>query len=297
MRLPLRFFFALMFSFIAFEAMADPEAVLATVNDVPITQADLDFELTARKVPEDRREELTERYLNGLIDRELMRQFLTHRKAMPEPEQLREAIGRMRERLEVGGEDVDALFAKIGFTEDRLKRAVALPLAWQKQVRRMVTEKQIQSYFEQHRRQLDGTRLEVRHLFIGPRKKADDAQVSQTLADIRRQIIDGELTFAEAAKAHSTAPSAAAGGEIGWITYRGKLPKSVSDAAYELNEGEITSPVASPFGWHLVQVGTIEPGELSLEDARAEVVNQLADQLWANLVAQQKQTAEIVRAE
>jgi protein-export membrane protein SecD len=65
----------------------------------------------------------------------------------------------------------------------------------------------------------------------------------------------GELTpenFAEKAKAFSTDPTAATnGGDLGWFT-RETMIKEFSDAAFAMTKGEISQPVESPFGWHII---------------------------------------------
>ncbi|HEX6984748.1 MAG TPA: peptidylprolyl isomerase, partial [Planctomycetaceae bacterium] len=114
---------------------------------------------------------------------------------------------------------------------------------------------------------------------------------------IRRRIVSGETTFAEAAKAHSQAPTAVGGGDVGWIGPRGDLPSAVTRAAYALEPGAVSEVVLSPFGAHLVTVTEVEPGDLSLEDARPAILDELSEALWAETVAAERKIAKIVVAE
>lgn len=69
---------------------------------------------------------------------------------------------------------------------------------------------------------------------------------------LREEIINGK-DFAAVAAEYSNCPSGAAGGDLGFFG-KGMMVKPFEDAAFELEVGEISKPVQTQFGWHLIVV-------------------------------------------
>ncbi len=63
--------------------------------------------------------------------------------------------------------------------------------------------------------------------------------------------IKSGLSFAQAAKEYSLCPSGYNGGDLGYFG-RGMMVKPFEDAAFDLEVGEISKPVQTQFGWHLI---------------------------------------------
>ncbi len=59
--------------------------------------------------------------------------------------------------------------------------------------------------------------------------------------------------FAQAAEEASICPSGMSGGDLGFFS-RGMMVKSFEDAAFSLEKGELSQPVQTEFGWHLILV-------------------------------------------
>jgi peptidyl-prolyl cis-trans isomerase SurA len=93
----------------------------------------------------------------------------------------------------------------------------------------------------------------ARHILIKTTEILDDDIVQQKLVDIREEIIAGD-DFAAIAKAVSEDPgSAVEGGELGW-TGPGAFVPEFEQTMSELEFGEISQPIQSPFGWHIIEV-------------------------------------------
>lgn len=287
---------ALALSFVASLAQPADDHAVAEVNGRRLTGRDLRVYLALRGVPDSVSPAFRERAIKELVDRELIRRFLERHKTEADAEQLAVAVRSARERLAAGGKNPDEVLASLGVDEARLKAEIALPLAWHKLASRARTDKQIRDHFEKHRRRLDGTRLRVAQVFLKyePGESMKDApKTSSRLAAVREEIVSGKTAFAAAAKAHSQAPTAADGGEVGWIGPEGDLPAAAAAAAYALDEKAVSEVVLSPFGAHLLTVLETEPGDLSLEDARPTIVEELSQALWTETVAAERKTAKI----
>ena len=96
-----------------------------------------------------------------------------------------------------------------------------------------------------------------------------------------------------AALKHSTSPSAKSGGDIGFVRYQGDVPAPVAATAFTLRVGDLSEPIHSPVGMHLIQVVERKPGDLSLEDARPALLKELGQQLWIKTVADLRAKARI----
>lgn len=98
------------------------------------------------------------------------------------------------------------------------------------------------------------TEVNARHILLKTSPIMNDEQARNELLKLREEILSGKTSFEEAAKAHSEDPgSAMHGGELGW-----NLPSAYDpafrDALMKLQKGEISQPVHSSFGWHLIQL-------------------------------------------
>lgn len=98
--------------------------------------------------------------------------------------------------------------------------------------------------------QLEQTR--ARHILIKTSEVLSDADAESRLLGLRERVVNG-TDFAELAKANSADLSAAKGGDLGWVNPGDTVPE-FERAMNALQPGEVSPPVRSPFGWHLIQV-------------------------------------------
>jgi peptidyl-prolyl cis-trans isomerase SurA len=98
--------------------------------------------------------------------------------------------------------------------------------------------------------QLEQTR--ARHILIKTSEVLSDADAEARLLAIRERVVNG-ADFGELAKASSADLSAAKGGDLGWLNPGDTVPE-FERAMNALQAGEVSPPVRSPFGWHLIQV-------------------------------------------
>lgn len=100
------------------------------------------------------------------------------------------------------------------------------------------------------------TVLEVnaRHILLKTNSLLNDEQAKTKLLDMRKQILDKTATFAELAQANSDDPgSKDNGGELGWNMPE-RYDNAFKNALLGLKKGQISQPIKSAFGWHLIQL-------------------------------------------
>ena len=93
----------------------------------------------------------------------------------------------------------------------------------------------------------------VRHILLRVSDLTPEAEVRRRLADLRDRVLKGGQDFGQLARLHSVDGSATRGGDLGWL-YPGDTVPEFERAMNQLKPGEISEPVQSPFGWHLIQV-------------------------------------------
>jgi peptidyl-prolyl cis-trans isomerase D len=110
-----------------------------------------------------------------------------------------------------------------------------------------------------------------------------EEEAAQLAAEARRN----PGRFAELAKKHSQDPgSAANGGDLGFFG-RGMMVPAFEEAAFRMKEGEISAPVKSDFGWHVIRVSGVQPAKVRpLAEVRVELAAELARQQGARRFAE-----------
>ena len=105
---------------------------------------------------------------------------------------------------------------------------------------------------------------------------------------------DGKVDFALIAKEVSKDKgSAAAGGDLGYFTKEQMVPE-FAEAAFELDKGELSDPVKSPFGWHLIKLQDRRDLPLpTLDEARPQIVKQLQAEADSQYVLDLLEDADI----
>ena len=138
----------------------------------------------------------------------------------------------------------------------------------------------------------------LRHILIRVSESVSEGEALRRLTDLRARIASGAADFAEMARVHSTDATAARGGELDWV-YPGDTVPEFERAYRELKIGEVSQPVRTPFGYHLIQVLERRSADMSpdrrrlqarqvlrerkADDAYQEWLRQLRDTIYVEL--------------
>ena len=93
----------------------------------------------------------------------------------------------------------------------------------------------------------------MRHILLRVSDLTPEAEVLRRLNELRERVVKGGQDFGQLARLYSVDSTATRGGDLGWI-YPGDTVPEFERAMALLKPGEVSAPVASPFGWHLIQV-------------------------------------------
>jgi peptidyl-prolyl cis-trans isomerase SurA len=136
---------------------------------------------------------------------------------------------------------------------------------------------------------------QVRHILVKVSEVVSEADAKQRLAQLKERL-DYGADFAELARLHSEDPSAANGGLLGWIPAGDTVPE-FERTMNSLAINEVSEPVQTPFGWHLIQVLERRTqdvtGERQRQTARQAIRSRKADEAYQEWVRQLRDRAYV----
>ncbi|MCA9039320.1 MAG: peptidylprolyl isomerase [Planctomycetaceae bacterium] len=273
--------------------LAQNSRPLVKVNGKPITEQDLQVQFLTRNIPPEQQTLLREQFLNDLIDQRLMQGYLQEEKVRVNKARVEESLAQVYQIIREANRDPQEVLQRLGLSEQMLLEELKLPLAWQVHLEEKVPPEKLRQFFDSRRQQFDGTKMHLRQIFLKVENQEQEEIALNQLSQIKTGIEKGEIAFEEAARKYSQAPTANKGGDLGFVSYRGEMPISITGPAFELKQGELSVPFLSPFGAHLIQVVEIQSGDLSLEDVRNEVWNEMSEMVWNNIVSSRRKSANI----
>lgn len=285
---------------------ADPLAAagaqrVATVAGEEITLADLERMVRrrarGRALAGDRLARVRAQAMGQLVEETLLRQEVARREIEVTDLEINTRIANMSQELAARKSSLDEFLAASGMDRAGLRRLVSLEIALPKLVSGIMTQEKVREVFEARRRDFDGTRVRVSHVILRPDASAGEqgaAALVERARRIRAEIVSGDLSFAEAARRHSRGPSRERGGDLGFIPRQGMLAEEFVRACFALPEGEVSEPIVTPFGVHLVVVTGIDPGTVPQERFRPQLERLAAESALIDLIEERRAAVEIV---
>lgn len=181
--------------------------------------------------------------------------------------ELEEAISK--QKVQYGDEKSFELYlAQKNITNEFFEKQIEFSLLQKKLIESLdeVTEEQIKAEYEKMKKE-----IHAHHILVEDKKTAEE---------VIAKLKDGE-DFAELAKEYSTEPIAQqSGGDLGWFS-PGKMVQPFDDVAFALPENEISEPVQTSFGYHVIKVS--ESREKELEETFEELQPEIEDKLKESL--------------
>tara|TARA_B110000238_G_scaffold199052_1_gene245193 strand:+ start:765 stop:2072 length:1308 start_codon:yes stop_codon:yes gene_type:complete len=129
----------------------------------------------------------------------------------------------------------------------------------------------------------------LRHIIIKQNEITPEEEILKRLNRFRSLIIDGSESFENIAKKYSEDGSSADGGDLGWVSPGTTLP--IFESTYDvLNIDEISKPINTPLGWHLIQVTDRRENDLTDESfkysAKMQLINQKTELIFKDWIKQ-----------
>jgi len=143
-----------------------------------------------------------------------------------------------------------------------------------------IPDEEIQDYYETNTDEFKNPKtVEARHILIKTDQDASPENVEKgriKALNIHKMALEGK-DFAELAKQYSEGPTKDKGGHLGAFK-KGSMVKPFEDKAFSMKAGEISEPVRTSFGWHIIKVEKVnEESMLSLKEAEIKIRKKLTD--------------------
>lgn len=284
------------------QAARTEDRIVAIVNNEVITLSEMkaDIRGEAARLREQyqgaeldlRLRQLQYRTLTRLIERKLQIQLARKKGHQVTDEEVRAAI----REFERQGEQIDD-------TDPQLLRTIKEQLiVWkvlEREVRSgvLVSEDELKRYYEEHPDQFVlPPEYHISQILIQPRQGERAEQTQQRAMDLYAALKDGG-DFADLARRVSDGAQAAQGGSLGFIT-QGELEQPLEDAIARLQPGDISEPINTDDGYHIIRLDERKPPEFrQYAEVKAEIHNfvyqQKSDDQYYKWMAELKDKAYI----
>lgn len=216
---------------------------------------------------------IKKRLLNQMIQEELLLQKAKKENIEISDEEIKnhldqvknsyESEEQFKEQLKKSGLSVEQI------TKDLKKNMLIEKLSDQLTEDINITEKEMKDYFQNNKDKFSqSAQIKASHILVDTKKKAEEM----------KDRLENGADFADLAKKHSTGPSSEKGGNLGFFG-KGQMMPAFEKAAFNLEVGEISQPVKTKHGYHIIKVTDQKQAkEPKFEDVKDTIKSSLQDQ-------------------
>jgi len=294
---------------VLFFALADVDAgkikdkdVIAEVNGYKIMKSDVEKRLkTFDDTNQKTYNALKREVINQLITDVLLEKFIDKQGIVVTSLEVERELNQIKYDIADNKRDADKFLKQmldsIGSNLYDFKRSIRHSIALEKYFDDRLNENNLKEFFEKEKSLFNGESVKISHIYIDKKNSKTDKEASKALdliQKIKREIEEG-ADFEELAKKYSDSPSANNGGNLGYVQRNNTFERKFLDAAFSLSTGEISDPVKTDYGYHLIKVIDKKEGEeVNFRDVKAQVRVSMLDREILNLIDQLRQRAIIV---
>ena len=238
------------------------DGVAAVVNDAIITEYDLRQRIllfvstSGQQATPEAIAKLRPQILAQLETEQLQIQEARRKNITVSPTDVDKSIERIVGDNHMTKEQLADLLGKGGVQMSTLRAQIAVQIAWQKAVqdefqdRINITPQDIDAEMARLNEGANKTHYLVSSIFLGVENPDVDAKVQKDAEDIHAQLAAG-ANFGTVARQFSQSPTAAAGGDLGWV-YQGQLPSELDETLQKMEVGQVSDPVRSAGGYYIM---------------------------------------------
>ncbi len=288
---------------------ADGSEAVAVVNGTPIEQSFFETTLaqSQQQAAQQGQQVSQQQVLESLIEEELLYQQSLEQDVDVADEEVTNRFEQTKSNFQ-SDEQFQQALSQAGLTPDQLREQIRRSLAINQLITQeigqdfSVSEEESREFYDNNPQFFEqGEQIEARHILLSTQgvEGEDATAAKREKAEELKQQLENGADFAELAREESEGPSASQGGSLGTFG-RGQMVPGFEEAAFELEEGEISDVVETQFGFHIIQVtNKIESGTTPYAEAQGQIdqylTQQKRNQAVQDYVAELKEGADIQR--
>ena len=255
-------------------ALRKPQ-IAAMVNGDPIYVGEIDANLgdvlKQRRADGQRPEVAKAELLRDIINKRLIEQAIDREGGYIDKAAVDQQLDKLRNTLKDKRTTLEEYAAKQGVGPDVARHEIVWAMTWNKYLEQNLADL-LEAYFNDHRKELDGTQVRASHILLRRESASEtNEQLIARAEKIRQEIEAKKLTFEQAAEKYSAGPSRQHGGDLGFLPRHGVMDEQFAKAAFAIEKDEISKPVVTHFGVHLIRETDVKPGSKQW----TEVVNDI----------------------
>lgn len=242
----------------------DTLRIAAVVNDDIISVSDLENRTTLLLATsnlqntEANRSRLRGVALRGLIEEQLKVQEAKRLEVRTDREEVDRALSQIAQQLRIPPEQLADFLRQNGVSMRTLRDQVEAEIAWVKAVSNQmrgkvdVTDDEVAARIDRMSREAGTPEYRIAEIFLPITDPGQEAEVRKLAESLVQQIVSG-ASFPALARNFSQGPSAAAGGDLGYVRPE-QLPTELRDVVDRLNRGELSRPIRTVNGYYIIAV-------------------------------------------
>ena len=251
-----------LFLLVAGSAVAQETRIAAIVNDDVVSLNDLNERITlvmrsaGMADTQQNRDRVSSQVLRSLIDERLEMQEAKRLGVAATKEEVNQALARIEQQNNIPKGGLDAFLTKAGIARASLVDQVTASLTWAKLVRNRlsqevtISDEEVNEVLARLKETADVPQDRVSEIYLAIDNPTQEPEVKQLADKLIEQIRSG-VRFDAVARQFSQSPTAAVGGDLGWITENQLLPE-LGDALKKMNPGEMSYPLHAGGGFYIL---------------------------------------------
>lgn len=245
------------------------DKIIAVVDKEIITESDLTFtiqQISMQNKLDPTSPDVRSRVLDGMINDKLVLAQAIEDSIIVSEEEITERLEQQISRLvyqagsqekleELYGMSIGRMKRDFQFRELIRKQMLVQKIQQQRQAQLTISRREVEEFYATYKDSIPMVpkEFELSHIYMEPKP---DSSVLKSLVEKAQKIIDSIKSggdFADFAKRYSSDGSAAQGGDLGFAR-RGSFVKEFEEVAFTLNENEVSKPLKTQFGYHVIQL-------------------------------------------